>query len=356
MLRLLLAQRERGYVAHLACPEAPPGTAGSLAERARRAGVSPLLALERLRGVHPWRDRADGRSLRAVLDSGRFDVLHTWHTRDHVLAHRARRGLRTPALVRSYGRAEPIRRWPWNRWLFAAACDGVLFPSRASARDNAFSSRVPTLGVLGAVDLRRFEPKPPDPSLRAALGLAPGHRVVGIVARVQRHRRFELLLAAAARLFSDDPAARLLVVGRGTHLESVAREPAERLGIADRVVFAGHRDADYVDVLRAMDLFTFLVPGSDGSCRAVLEAHACGLASVTSRRGALPEIVEDGTTGLLVPEAPEALCRAWRALLSDPERRGRMGHAARERAERHFRPERLAEEVESLYCAAGASA
>ena len=53
------------------------------------------------------------------------------------------------------------------------------------------------------------------------------------------------------------------------------------------MIFAGYRDRDYVDVLRAADVFTLLVPGSDGTCRALLEATACGLPAVTTRRGAL---------------------------------------------------------------------
>ena len=133
--------------------------------------------------------------------------------------------------------------------------------------------------------------------MRAALGLAPEHEVIGIVARVQPHRRFDLLLAAAQRLFAQRPAARLLIVGRGTQREALAERPARALGIADRVVFAGYRHHDYADVLRAIDVFTFLVPGSDGSCRALLEAMACGIPAVTTRRGALAEIVADGRDG-----------------------------------------------------------
>jgi glycosyltransferase involved in cell wall biosynthesis len=358
MLRLLVAQRERGHEAELACPEAPAGGGAGVADRARAAGVEPVCRLAPERGARLRRDAPDARRLRAVLEERGFEVLHTWHTRDHVLAWRAARRKRRAArarVVRSYARAERIPRWPWNRLLFGLGTDALLCPSRGAAQANSDLCRAPVVGVLGAVDLARFAPKPPDAALRAALGLAPQQRVVGVVARVQRHRRFDLLLEAMARLAARDPAARLLVVGRGTHLDSVARRPAARLGIADRVLFAGYREADYADVLRATDVFTFLVPGSDGSCRALLEAHACGIPAVTSRRGALPEIVADGETGLLVDEDPEALSAAWEELLRDSERRARMGRSARQRAERCFDPARLAEEVESLYCAAGVS-
>jgi glycosyltransferase involved in cell wall biosynthesis len=199
------------------------------------------------------------------------------------------------------------------------------------------------------VDLARFAPAPSDKAVRDSLGLAPEHRVIGIVARAQRHRRFELLLEAAARLVRSDATVRLVVIGRGTHIEQTAVQPAARLGIADRVLFAGYRTDDYADVLRCCDVFTFLVPGSDGGCRALLEAAACGIPAVTSRRGALPELVEDGRTGILVDEEPERLAAAWQALLDDPRRRAEMGRAARARAEREWSPEQLVARVDALY-------
>jgi glycosyltransferase involved in cell wall biosynthesis len=367
MLQLALRQRARGGEVRLACPEPPPGASRSLADEARRAGLAPALELERARGVRPWRDRGDVARLRALLEEGAVEIAHVWHTRDHVLALRAagpRRRRGETRLVRTWRRAEPIPRDPASRWLLGPGTDGLLCVSPGIAQQSrALRAGRPVRGAFGAVDLARFAPAPPGPTahadaraaVRAALGLPPAARVVGIVARVQPHRRFDLLLEAARRLFRADPEARLLVVGRGTRRRELAEEPARRLGIAERVVFAGYRGEDYAAVLRSLDVFTFLVPGSDGTCRALLEAAACGLPAVTSRRGALPEIVVDGETGLLVDEDPDALAAAWGALLADPARRRALGAAARRRAEVCFTPERLADEVEALYreCTAG---
>jgi glycosyltransferase involved in cell wall biosynthesis len=353
MLELLLGQRARDCEVALACPAAPEAGATALMPRARAAGVEPALELARGRGAVGWRDAADVRRLRALLVRRRFDVVHTWHTRDHVLALRAAGRLRRAGLtriVRSYAHAERIPDRPWNHWLFGPATDGLLCVSPGAAALNArLRCGRAVAGAFGAVDLDRFQPQPPQPSLRKALGLRPEHRVVGIVARVQRQRRFDLLLDAAARLLRQDPDARLLVVGRGSHREEVAAAPAAQLGLRDRVIFAGYRGDDYADVLRSIDVFTLLVPGSDGGCRALLEAAACGIPAVTTRRGALPEIVVDGETGCVVAEDPEALCAAWRRLLADPQQRRDLGTAARRRAEQHFSRERLAAEVEHLY-------
>jgi glycosyltransferase involved in cell wall biosynthesis len=332
---------------------APDPRQGGVSQEAERAGLLPELAILRGRGFRPLADRSESRALRALLEHHEIDIVHTWHTRDHLLALRAagpRRRRGVTALVRSYRKAEEIPRLPWNRWLFGPGTDGLLCVSpQTGERHRVLRGGRPLRGVFGAVDTERFSPRPADPQLRAALGLAPEHLVVGIVARVQSHRRFDLLLEAAARLLNGDPRTRLLVVGRGTHRRKVAEEPARRMGLADRVIFAGYRKQDYADVLRSIDVFTFLVPGSDGTCRALLEAAACGIPAVTSKRGALPEIVVDGVTGLLCGEDPEALAGAWRALLDDPPRRRSMGENARRRAETVFTPARFADEVETLY-------
>lgn len=355
MLRLALAQQKVGHGVALACPEPPQG-GRSLAAEARSAGLSPALVLERARGLRPLADLGDVRRLRRLLASGGFEIVHAWHTRDHLLAVRAAAKLRrvgAVSLVRSYRRAEPIVPYPWNRWLFGPGTDALLCVSpRTAATMAPLRGGRPTAGTLGAVDLERFSPRRVDPAIRAALGLEAAHRVIGIVARVQPHRRFDLLLDAAARLFGTDRDARLLVVGRGTRRREIAEEPASRLGIADRVVFTGYRDADYADVLRAIDVFTFLVPGSDGTCRALLEAQACGIPAVTTRRGALGEIVRDGETGIVCDENSESLAQGWRRLLRDDALRSRLGAAAASDARLRFAPERLAAEVEALYRAA----
>ena len=353
MLELLRAQRACGDEVELVCPPPPEGEDLSLLTRARELGISPLLELERARGAIWGRDRPDVERLRELIEKREFEVVHTWHTRDHVLAVRAasrRRKASATHIVRTYPRAEVIPRWPWHRWLFGPATDGLLCVSPLTAsRNTSIRKHRPICGAFGAVDLQRFSPGAAAPRVRRELGLEPQHRVVGVVARVQRHRRFDLLLEAMARLAARDPEARLLVVGRGTHIREVLTLPAEKLGIRERVALAGYRDRDYAEVLRSCDVFTFLVPGSDGSCRALLEAAACGLPAVASARGALAEIVVSGDTGLIVEEDAAAFAAAWETLLGDAPRRAAMGASARRRAEACFGSERLAKQVARFY-------
>ena len=352
MLKLALGQRSRGHEVWLACPEAPDDAERGVAREARAQGIPHALEISRGRGVRVFGDRAEVQSITRFCDAESVNVVHAWHTRDHVLALRVARLARggAPAVVRSYRNAEKISRAPWSRLLFGARTAGLLCVSPETARWNAeLRQGRPIRGAFGAVDLDRFGRGGDAQAAREALGLAKDDLVIGIVARVQSHRRFDLLLEAARIAFASEPRARLLVVGRGTRRAELAERRAQQLGIADRVVFAGYRNEDYPAVLRAIDVFTFLVPGSDGTCRALLEAAACGIPAVTSRRGALPEIVVHGETGVLADETPESLANAWLALLRDEAVRLRMGAAARARAESSFTPERWADEVLSLY-------
>lgn len=353
MLQLALALRAHGHFVALACPEAPDTSMRSLASEACMAGLAPSLTLSHGRTVSWIGERVDVEALRNFLEEQAIDIVHTWHTHDHLLALRAsytRRRQGKTKLVRSYRVAERIAPWPWNRWLFGPGTDGLLCVSPETARRNAaLRGGRPVVGVFGAVDPTRFLPKPRSLDVMQALGLAPEHQVVGIVARVQPHRRFDLLLDACEILFRENPQARFLVIGRGTRRAELLDEPARKRGLADRILLAGYRNQDFPDVLRCMDVFTFLVPGSDGTCRALLEASACGIPAVTSSRGALPELVEHEKTGLIVPETPQALAAAWQALLKNESLRSRLGVAAHLRARSIFAPQNYAQSVEQFY-------
>jgi len=237
-----------------------------------------------------------------------------------------------------------------DRWLLART-DHVLFLSQA-AKAQAAGSVVPeerASVIQGAIDLARFDPSRPLPDFRQRLGLSPHHYVVGIVARVQPHRRFGVLLDAAECTARVLPDFRLVIVGRGTDFDAILRRPVAERGLEEIVRFAGYLTGDdYVGCLRAMDVKAFLVPGSDGSCRAVREAMAMGLPVVAADRGMLPEIVSDGLTGRVVRDTPDNLAGAF-VELHDPARRARMSHAARAHALAHFDIRRQAELVEQIY-------
>jgi glycosyltransferase involved in cell wall biosynthesis len=234
-----------------------------------------------------------------------------------------------------------------------AGADAVLCVSRAVTEALPERAGIPAEKVFhveGAVDLDRFTPRSGPSRLEKEYGLGKDDFVVGVVARMQRHRRFEVFFEAIVKVAEEVPGLKVLLVGRGTWMDEVAVKPAARRELAGKVIFTGYRrESEYVDTVRCMDAKVFLVPGSDGSCRAVREVLAVGVPVIATRRGMLGEIVRDGETGFLVDETPEAFAEALVRLAKDAALRRRLAKSAREDARERFSLPAQAERVEAVY-------
>jgi glycosyltransferase involved in cell wall biosynthesis len=352
MLNTILGLRARGHDVDLVCPPPPLGLGPQLLEHARERGVEAVHLLEHARGYRPLRDHAEVRRLRALLREGAYDIVHVHHTRDHLLSLLAARGGAT-RLVRSWHQGHPVPAAPWSRLLLGPrGAAGLVVLSSQLAEHACRSLGWPSRHVAvvpGVVDVDRFEPHEPNERLRHDLGIAPEQRVIGVVARLQPHRRFDLLLEAFARALRRAPELRLVVLGRGTRALEVLHEPVAELGLEHAVVRAGYRRDDYLEMLSLFAALAFLVPGSDGSCRAVLEAMSMGIPAVVSRRGILPKIVKDRETGRVVAEDPEELANVFHELWCEPARWQSFGKAAREYVLGHHTIPQAAERLEGLY-------
>ena len=200
-----------------------------------------------------------------------------------------------------------------------------------------------------AVDLEKFRPVPKSRKLQAEFGLDSREPVAGIVARVQKHKNFELLIAALELIATEVSQFKFLIIGRGTHIDTIARQPIQEKGLQDHVIFTGYRGDDYRDVLNLLDFKVFLYPGSDGSCRAAREALACGIPVIAAKRGILPELVKDGETGMLVDENPRSLATAMTTLIRKTQYRLDLSRAARTYARKVLRPEAYTDKVMAAY-------
>jgi glycosyltransferase involved in cell wall biosynthesis len=165
--------------------------------------------------------------------------------------------------------------------------------------------------------------------------------VILSVGRLVEKKGTDVLLEALARV----PANlhwRLVHAGGGPLKEKLARR-ARQLGIAERVEWRGARtQVELLAEYRAADLFALASRVArdgdrDGLPNVLAEAQSQGLACVATNVSGIPELVEDGQTGLLVvPESPEAFSRALASLIADPAKRGALGAAGRVRVHREF--------------------
>lgn len=170
--------------------------------------------------------------------------------------------------------------------------------------------------------------------------------VILTVARLRSEKTVDVAVEAMARLPAGHKAVELWIAGDGPERARLQALVSERQ-LADRVSFLGHRE-DVPELLRQADAFV-LSSRTEGSPNALLEAMAAGLPCVATNVGGVPELIEHGRTGLLVPpDDPDTLARALAGLLSVPERAVAMGDAARA-ATADFSFDRMARRFEAIY-------
>lgn len=318
---LAAEQRARGHEVEFAC------RGGRGLERQLAS-----LGLARAEGFMLHRSIfGDSRELRRRVAAKQHDVVHCHLGHDHLVAFAALgRHRSSPLLVRTLHRGLPIKPGPLRSRLLQAAADLYLVPSSAD-RDRASAAGVRVAWVRGAVDTQRFRPGLDGDPLRREWGIEPSTPVFGTVSRMRRGRgQFDLLEAfgAVARAI---PNIRWIVAGGGSEQALFRKRLAGRPD-AKNIVFIGHRRDDLPETYSAMNVCVVPAPGSDGSCRAALEAMACGRPVVAMNRGALADIVEHGTTGWLA-DSTSALSNCLIEALTDLMRARALGIAARRRVE-----------------------
>jgi glycosyltransferase involved in cell wall biosynthesis len=331
---LAVALQRRGWPVHVACSVGGV-RAGVLAD----AGIPVTVLLDEL--VERRVSGRYGRALSRLVAELRPAVLHAHLFASAAAAVHAVRGVHVPLLVTEHTEG------PW-RDRRARAVSGLVY--RHADRVVAVSTAIRDLVVTEyGVAPDRVEVLLPTTTATPTAGgppPAPGRPVVGVVGRLVPEKGVDVFLRAAALVSAVVPQAAFLVVGDGP-LRPDLEHRAAVLGLADTVTFTGYR-SDAARLVAGLDVLT--VPSrSDGSPLVVCEAMAAGVPVVASRVGGLPDLVEDGGSGLLVrPGEAEDLARALVSLLLDPEAARRLGARGRCLVATHSH-ERLVDRMTQLY-------
>lgn len=326
---------KRDYDVTFACAHPPVAVEDSLMQRARKANMPLVNGLYLNKHLHIAQNISDVFRLRQLIDTMAFDLIHTHLTNDHMIAGLASRlTSKKVTLIRTVYDGNGLTAGFRNRLLLSFATDGLITVSDLSRQAIQRQFGFPTAKIWTispGVDCEKFNPSVDGSKVRSKYALDNDTPLVGIVARVQPHRRFDIFLKAIKILVAEIPRLKVFIIGRGTHIQEVAIKPAHEMGLSEFICFTGYQLNGYPEMLAALDLKVFLVPGSDGSCRAVREAMAMGKPVVVAKRGMLPEIVDDGVNGLVVDDTPENLARAISHLLKNKELRKKMGEAGRKK-------------------------
>ena len=254
----------------------------------------------------------------------------------------------------------------FKRWLLCAAerltafcvqeviCNSRSLMSEARELALAPESKLRLLGEGSSqgVDVERFAPArsgADSARLREQLGISANAVVIGFVGRLTRDKGVPELLQAFDALLKEAPEVRLLLVGWFDASED-ALEPRLKhyIDLHPCVICTGFVN-DPAPLYRIMDMMV-LPTRREGFPNAVLEASASGIPVITTLATGSRDAVVSEVTGLLVqPGYPEAILKAMRELLRDPERRRTMGVAARRWVVEHFAEKAVLEHTVSLY-------
>ena len=319
--------------------------------RAREAGVHRIESLALASGVAPRADALDLRRLVAWLPETR--VLHVHRGKEHWLAALANRlsRVRRP-LVRTRHIVQPVRAHALNRWLYRRATDQVVTVTEAIRRQLIAAGLVDADRVVtlpGGVDAALFRPGAAGAAgLPERLGVPAGTPIVGLVSGFRVMKGHRTVVEAAARLAAEGRRFHLLLIGQGPFAAPV-RDQIRAAGLGDRVSVLGFVD-DLPAAMTGIDVALYSALESDGMSRVLFEYLAAGVPVVASRVGVVPEILEDGVTGMLVPAGePEPLARAIARLLEDAPLRRRIGEAGLGLVDARYSGARLAERLIALY-------
>ena len=332
----MIAMRERGHHLEAVCqPRA------ELATRLREAGFT-VHTVEMDGTLNFFRSVA---FVRGVLRRGRFDVVNTHSRCDTVRAAIAARLAGTPLIVRTRHLAKPINSLYAYTWLAHRVIAVSHYVFRQLTDRGARPESVATIHspvVLPQVNEQAC--------VRRELGLPGDALVVGCVAVMRAEKGHSDLIDAFHCISGKFPHAHLVLVGEGMPVYADLQSRVAEMGLQSRVHFMGRRQ-DIGDVLTSFDVFA-LPTHREALGTAFIEAAAMGLPVVGTEVGGVPETMQAGVTGLLVPPRdPAALANALESLLADPQRRRQMGDAGRQliRGQDRFSAERAASQVEGVY-------
>jgi len=277
------------------------------------------------------------------------EVVQSFLFHANIVARLAARRAGVPVVVSGIRVAERRSRWPlWVDRISGRLVDRYVCVSRSVARFAELEAGLPESKLVvipNGIDLERF-PAPVPADLRPD-AVAPQHRLITYVGRLDRQKRVAWLLEGAASWLGRLPDCDLLVVGRGPYRAGLERLVA-LAGIADRVHFLGFRD-DVPQILARSRLL--VLPSQwEGMPNVVLEAMASGLPVVATDVEGVAELLGPGAGAQTASYGDrETFAEKVIRLLTDGELADRLGQQNRRRAEAHFAIEQMVEAYETLW-------
>jgi len=327
-------------------------------EKARSKGVKVISLPAMVRSIRPLKDFKALLLLVWLIFKEKPDIIHTHSSKAGILGRLAAKIARVPHIIHTphghvfYGHFGRLASWVflWAEKFLSKITNRMVALTDGEKDDYINLSVCPAeklIKIHSGVDVKQFmHSNGNGVKKRRSLGLDQNGMVIGFVGWLLPIKGPEYLLKAMDHIWSKHPDTSLVMVGKGD-LDLELRAEALRKNVNGKVKFLGWRE----DIDEIMPLFNMLVQPSlnEGMGRVLVEAMAAGKPVVASRVGGIPDLVQHGKTGYLVPPADEkALADGIQKLLDNPERAKLMGKRGRALCER-FSLEAMIEKLDDLY-------
>lgn len=353
VLSLCRQLRERGWTVEIACP------ADSDVERDARAAGIRVHGIDLAGPLHVVHDARALVQLHRIIRGGDFDIVHShgfkaglvgrvagWWGGCGVLLLSAHNHV----LYRDDISAFTKWRYRLAERMLAKLTTNIIAVSESLRNELVDAYGLPAdliVVVHNGVDTHEFL-EDRDPLVqRTEWGVSADSVVVGSACRHAPQKGLHLFVEAAGRVSALYPSVRFVIGGDGP-LRSRLEQTASARGLGSVLIFTGVV-ADMPAFLSGLDIYVSSSL-SEGLPLSLVEVGAAALPIVATEVGGTPEVVRDGTNGLLVSAGdPDALVRGIRDLVDDTELRKRMGRAGRQIATTEFAPGRMADETLAVY-------
>ncbi len=293
----------------------------------------------------------DFKNLQNLIEDFSPDIVHCHNSIENILAAIVKRQKKNFILIRSIHNSKYLKKKLFSQKLFHTN-DFIITNCDYFKKNliNNFKLNKDRIEVIrGFVDIDRFFPAKKKDFLKQ-YGLTENTINIGMVARFQPKRGHKFLIEAFYQLLKKYDNIRLILTGRGESLPDMQKYVKE-LNIENKVVFTGYIGKELPDLLNSLDIFVLLQEGSDGACRAVLEAMATGLPIITVKKGALQETIIENKNGLFInsKENIQQLVEKMEILLSNKNLLNSMGNFSRKLSEKLFSEQIQVEKYYKFY-------
>jgi glycosyltransferase involved in cell wall biosynthesis len=346
------------------------GPEGSLVEEAKKRGVKLVFVDSLRRNIHPWLDFKSFFKLYLLLRTGSYHIVHTHSSKAGILGRLAAWVTGTPIIIHTI---HGLPFFPYqNKFMNFIAVNleriTALFTDKIiTVCDNmakqAHRAKVASLNkfltIYSGMELDTFLKVEENKKLKESLGIKDNEPVIGKIARLFELKGHRFLLKSAKEVISKFPNAKFLFIGDGI-LKDELKKQALRLGIEDRIIFAGlvprEKIPDYISI---MDIVVH-VSLREGLARAIPQAFACSKPVIAFNIDGADEIIKDGQNGFLLP-APDIPEKEWSRydteqltssilkLLRNENLRKKVGEEGRKVVDPIFRAEYMVEKIDDLY-------